>query len=137
MTAFKLKIQNKDEKMYLSKKDVENIIDKEDVVTEFKEKAEKLGYEICYPYFLINNTIANNTKDCQLLITPKKDNDYLPNLFMVSSDKCEIKFQIYSHGFLTEDEMAKFLDAQKAGIEMAKLVKEYYDLLPSVIITDY
>lgn len=136
MIAFKLKIQNKDEKTYLSKKDVENIIDKEDVIIEFKEKAEKLGYKICYPYFLINNMIKN-TKDCQLLITPKKDNDYLPNLFMVSSNKCEIKFQIYSHGFLSEDEMSNFLDAQKAGIEMAKLIKEYYDLLPSVIIADY
>lgn len=116
-------------------RDLEKILNKEDIVIEFKVKAEKLGYEISHSCFFKNRN--NFEKDCQLLITPKKDNDYLPNLFMVSSDKCEIKFQIYSHGFLSEDEMSNFLDAQKAGIEMAKLIEEYYDKLPSVIITDY
>lgn len=136
MIAFKIKNQNKDKKMYLSKREAENIIDKDDVVTEFKEKAEKLGYKIRDPYFLTSETTENNPINCQLIITQKNDNDYLPSLVLVSKDECKIKFQSGFHGFLTEDEMFKFIDAQKVGIEMAKLIKEYYNKLPSIIITD-
>lgn len=77
MIVFKLKTQNRD-KIYFSKKDVENTIDKELVVVDFKRKAENLGYEVHYPYFLIDSTLLDNTAVFQLTLTQKYNNEYLP-----------------------------------------------------------
>lgn len=94
-------------------------------ILAFTKKADQLGYKIGNPYFF-----GIGYESLHMTVVSKGE-DYLP--YICISLKGVVNMEASSHGRLKTNEFLKFLNSQRKGYKMAKLIEKYIPLLPHFI----